>query len=130
MNAMVQRCAGRSGFSLLETLIATAVLAIACLGLAASFTSSTRMSELIRNEGIASNAVNEKIAELRADIAYSPEEFFSSLQGTANTFPVPNSMRSVAKMAPYGASSMRQKSTTTRMRSSMRSTWTYSSRAA
>lgn len=60
----------QKGFSLLEALIAMAVIAVACMGLVAAYSTSVSLSERVQAEALAERAISMEIADLR-DMAAS-----------------------------------------------------------
>jgi len=54
----------RAGFTLIEVIVASAVLVIGCLGLASAITSSSRLMELNRERGLAHEAARAELESL------------------------------------------------------------------
>ena len=69
----------REGFTLLETMIAMSVLAIAVFGLLSAFNSVVRMREVQEQEVFAANAIREKLAEIRSDARAGSVDGFSDM---------------------------------------------------
>lgn len=57
------------GMTLLEILIAVAVLAIALIGLCSTYLGTSTVSEATEEEVLAANAIREKLADIRAEAA-------------------------------------------------------------
>ncbi|MHC4248436.1 MAG: prepilin-type N-terminal cleavage/methylation domain-containing protein [Planctomycetota bacterium] len=57
----------RGGFTLVEVMIAVAVLAAAALGIISAYATSERASRMVAQEAAVENVLRERMAEVRAD---------------------------------------------------------------